>query len=77
MQTNCGIINWDTENQWMTKQRSDRNRFVPSKDSHGSHVDYDLEVEVEGPSRGRKKPWCPNLKYSCGMYDISELKFRI
>ena len=61
----------------MTKQRSDRNRFVPSRDSHGNHVDYDLEVEVEGPSRGRKRPWCSNFMHSRGMYDISELKFRL
>lgn len=75
MQTRCDIINWDTENQWMTKQSSDRNRFIPSKDSHGNHVNYDLEVER--PSRGRKRPWCSNLINPCGMYDISELKFRI
>lgn len=61
----------------MIKQRSDRNRFVPSKDSLGNHVDYDLVVEVEGPSRGRKRPWCSNLMHSHGMYDISELNFRI
>ena len=61
----------------MTRQRSDRNRFVPSRDSHENHVDYDLEVEVEGPSRGIKRPWSSNLKHSHGMYDISELKFRL
>lgn len=41
------VINWDTESQWMTKQRSDRNRFMLSKDSHGKSAEYDLEVEGE------------------------------